>query len=418
MKIALLSIGDEILIGQIVNTNVAWLGTQITDMGFEIVATTTVGDSFQTLVDEIRRLATIADVVIMTGGLGATHDDITKHVWCEVFEDSMVYHQPTIELLNERYVRQRREFTDRNKLHALLPSSCTVLHNSIGSAPGMMTEFKGTLFFSLPGVPSEMEVIFSGSVKNFLELQHSQLGSEVVVYKTVMTSGIVESSLADIIGNPFAFLDEHSSLAFLPSAQGVRLRFGYRALSKQVAEEKIEYILSIVKPKIQQFIYAEADTKLIEVVSNELKNTGKSISTVESCTGGMLGAEFVSISGSSKWFKGGLITYSNQSKLSLVNVQETTLEQFGAVSEEVALEMVQNCQKMFSSDYAVSITGIAGPTGWTDQKPVGLVWVGIATPTKSKAYRFQFGTDRQLNRERSTGTALHLLLQELRSVQL
>jgi nicotinamide-nucleotide amidase len=416
MNIALLSIGDEILIGQIVNTNVAWLGSQITNVGFKIVATTTVGDSFDTIADEIRRLASISDVVIMTGGLGATHDDITKHVWCEVFGDSLAFHQPTLELLNERYIRQGREFTERNKLHAFLPSSCTVLPNSIGSAPGMMTEYNGTLIFSLPGVPYEMKAIFNESVQKFIELRHNQLQTEVVVFKTIMTSGIVESSLADLIGDPKEFLNEHSSLAFLPSAQGVRLRFGYTAKSKQLAEENLEAIINRVKPIIQPYIFAETDQKLIEVVSQLLQKNGKTIATVESCTGGMLGAEFVSISGSSSWYKGGLITYSNQSKTLLVNVRTSLLEEFGAVSEEVAIEMASQCQQLFSTDYAISITGIAGPTGWTDSKPVGLVWIGIATPNGTNAYRFQFGTDRQLNRERSTGTALHLLLKELRNL--
>lgn len=416
MNIALLSIGDEILIGQIVNTNVAWLGSQITNVGFKIVATTTVGDSFYTIADEIRRLASISDVVIMTGGLGATHDDITKHVWCEVFGDKLAFHQPTLELLNERYIRQGREFTERNKLHAYLPSSCTVLPNSIGSAPGMMTEYNGTLIFSLPGVPYEMKAIFNESVLNFLSLRHSELETEVVVFKTIMTSGIVESSLADLIGDPKRFLGENSTLAFLPSAQGVRLRFGTSALSTQEAEAILDSMIAMVKPIIQPYIFAEADTKLIEVVSQLLQQNSKTVSTVESCTGGMLGAEFVSISGSSSYYKGGLITYSNQSKTKIGNVSSSLLEQHGAVSEEVAIEMATQCQKLFSTDFAISITGIAGPTGWTDSKPVGLVWIGIATPNGTKAYRFQFGTDRQLNRERSTGTALHLLLKELRTI--
>lgn len=416
MNIALLSIGDEILIGQIVNTNVAWLGAQVTNKGYKIVATSTVGDSFQTIADDIKRLASISDVVIMTGGLGATHDDITKHVWCEVFSDSLTFHQPTLELLNERYIRQGREFTERNKLHAFLPSSCTVLPNSIGSAPGMMTEYEGTLIFSLPGVPYEMKAIYNESVQNFLALRHSQLETEVVVFKTIMTSGIVESSLADLIGDPSRFLGNNSSLAFLPSAQGVRLRFGTTAMSTQEAEVKLEAMIAIVKPIIQPFIFAEADTKLIEVVSQLLQQYSKTVSTVESCTGGMLGAEFVSISGSSSYYKGGLITYSNQSKTAIGNVNADLIAQNGAVSEEVALEMATQCQKLFSTDYAISITGIAGPTGWTDQKPVGLVWIGIATPNGTVAHRFQFGTDRQLNRERSTGTALHLLLKELRTI--
>lgn len=416
MNIALLSIGDEILIGQIVNTNVAWLGAQVTNKGYKIIATSTVGDSFQTIADEIRRLASISDVVIMTGGLGATHDDITKHVWCDVFGDSLTFHQPTLELLNERYIRQGREFTERNKLHSFLPSSCTVLPNSIGSAPGMMTEYEGTLIFSLPGVPYEMKAIYNESVQNFLALRHSQLETEVVVFKTIMTSGIVESSLADLIGDPSRFLGNNSSLAFLPSAQGVRLRFGTTAMSTQEAEIKLEAMIAIVKPIIQPFIFAEADTKLIEVVSQLLQQHSKTVSTVESCTGGMLGAEFVSISGSSSYYKGGLITYSNQSKTAIGNVNADLITQNGAVSEEVALEMATQCQKLFATDYAISITGIAGPTGWTDQKPVGLVWIGIATPNGTVAHRFQFGTDRQLNRERSSGTALHLLLKELRTI--
>ncbi len=416
MNIALLSIGDEILIGQIVNTNVAWLGAQVTNKGYKIVASSTVGDSFQTIADEIRRLASISDVVIMTGGLGATHDDITKHVWCEVFSDRLAFHQPTLELLNERYIRQGREFTERNKLHAFLPSSCTVLPNSIGSAPGMMTEYEGTLIFSLPGVPYEMKAIYNESVQNFLELRHSQLETEVVVFKTIMTSGIVESSLADLIGDPSQFLGEKSTLAFLPSAQGVRLRFGTSALSTQEAEAMLDTMIAEVKPIIQPYIFAEADTKLIEVVSQLLQQHSKTVSTVESCTGGMLGAEFVSISGSSSYYKGGLITYSNQSKTAIGNVNADLIAVHGAVSEEVALEMATQCQKLFATDYAISITGIAGPTGWTDQKPVGLVWIGIATPNGTKAYRHQFGTDRQLNRERSTGTALHLLLKELRTI--
>lgn len=416
MNIALLSIGDEILIGQIVNTNVAWLGAQVTNKGYKIVATSTVGDSFQMIADEIRRLASISDVVIMTGGLGATHDDITKHVWCDVFGDSLAFHQPTLELLNERYIRQGREFTERNKLHAFLPSSCTVLPNSIGSAPGMMTEYEGTLIFSLPGVPYEMKAIYNESVQNFLELRHSQLETEVVVFKTIMTSGIVESSLADLIGDPSRFLGEKSTLAFLPSAQGVRLRFGTSALSTQEAEATLDKIIAQVKPIIQPYIFAEADTKLIEVVSHLLQHHSKTVSTVESCTGGMLGAEFVSISGSSSYYKGGLITYSNQSKTAIGNVNADLIAEHGAVSEEVALEMATQCQMLFATDYAISITGIAGPTGWTDQKPVGLVWIGIATPNGTKAYRYQFGTDRQLNRERSSGTALHLLLKELRTI--
>jgi len=412
-KISILTIGDEICIGQVTNTNASWIASECTKLGAYITRHVSVGDVMEEMLEEVDRLMKISDFVIVTGGLGPTHDDITKPCLARYFGDVLVFNQDAYDNLEYFLSLRNIKMTVENKSMAYLPSKCKPLFNRNGTAPGMLFENDGACSLaSLPGVPREMMSIMEDHVLPYIAKIIEDKNAEVLLFKTLQTSGIPESILAEKIGDVADFLGD-GTLAFLPSYKGVRLRIGVSSQNFQLAETELEKIENHIRDRAGSYIYGVGDDSLVSVIGHLLRDGGHTLSVAESCTGGLLGAELTKISGSSDYFKGGAIVYSNELKIKVLNVNPDTIKDFGAVSEQTARELAENANKKYETDYSLSITGIAGPTGGNDEKPVGTVWIGMATPDNTITKNYHFGNDREINRERAVGTALNMLYKEL-----
>jgi nicotinamide-nucleotide amidase len=409
MKIAILTIGDELCIGQIINTNAAWMAQACTGIGGIVLRHITIQDGIDILLDELHSLKKEYDCILMSGGLGPTHDDKTKETLLAYFNDELILHEPTLDSLKARARLRGLPLNQRNMDQALVPSTCTVLENPRGTAPGMLFHVDNVIYVSLPGVPSEMKGIMQDHVIPFLRKHIEQEQGKIPYYHTILTKGIPESALADLIGEPDVFLQKDESLAFLPSYQGVRLRLGILSIDPIQAQLRLMEIQEFLKDAIGEYIYGFGNASLLSVTTDLLIQKQCTISVVESCTGGLLGAEFTKQSGSSAYFIGGLQTYSNALKMQLAHVAPESLEQFGAVSKEVAKEMAIGGRNVLNTTYCLSITGIAGPDGGTQEKPVGTVWIGLASEHEVVSKRFNFGNDRAINRERSVMQAIAML---------
>ncbi len=421
MNLALLTIGDEICLGQIVNTNAAWIADQCSRQGWRVLAHSAVGDAIQMIIAECERLSGLADVVIITGGLGPTHDDCTKTALTEWTGDVLVEHKPTLEHL-QYVMRQRgRELNARTAAQAMQPSRSTPLQNDKGTAPGIWLEIerygKPVVIIALPGVPQEMRHLMLDRVLPRLRVYDSQNTSRlahgwVMLYTTLLTTGIVESALADLVGDVQTLL-EGQELAFLPSAAGVKLRITVTAPTRDEAQTLLERLTAKLRSIVEPYIYGTNDDTLEAIVGQRLRERGKTLAVAESCTGGLLGARLTDVAGSSAYFLGGVQCYSNEAKTRFVGVQPETLAQHGAVSEQTAGELASGIRKRFDADYGIAITGIAGPDGGTPDKPVGTVWIGLADAHSTHAEHFVFTNDRTFNRERAVVMALVRLWQHL-----
>ena len=417
MTIALLTIGDEICIGQIVNTNAAWIADACAREGWRVLAHSVVGDELETIIAEFRRLLQIADVVLVTGGLGPTHDDRTKTAFLQFLNDALRQDAATLEHLRELFRVRGRELTPRNAEQAMLPSRCEALRNDQGTAPGMWFRLKAgdalnpsaerdKFMAALPGVPHEMKHLMQERV--LPRLREIYAAEPVMMYTTLMTTGVAESNLADVIGEPSETL-EGQELAFLPSPQGVRLRITVSAPNRAEGAAMLERIESRLREKAGRYIYGKDGERYESVVARALKESGLTVAVAESCTGGLLGAALTETPGASAYFLGGVQCYANEAKVRFCGVKPETLRQFGAVSQETAQELAEGVRSAFRSDIGVSITGVAGPDGGTPEKPVGTIWIGIADANGVKARRFSVGTERTINRERATAAALQFL---------
>ncbi len=408
LKISIISIGDELCIGQVVNTNATWIAEKCTKLGASVVTHSVIGDDKEMLISELNRLSTLSDVIITTGGLGPTHDDITKDILCEYFRCRSKFNQEAYDNVVDIFKRIGRPVTERNRLQAEIPEIATPLKNNNGTAPGIYIELNEKHYFSLPGVPTEAKGLIEDHILSILQNLIVSKKHSVCKYKVLNFVGVPESTLADILEIDETVLNGRS-LAFLPNYKGIRLRLGAISDNIQDADAQIadfeEYILS----RASEYYIGAGDMNIAEAVGNILKEKNLTLSVAESCTAGLLGAYITDISGSSKYFEGGIISYSNQVKISQLDVQAKTLESFGAVSEETAIEMANGIKTKFKTDFGIGITGIAGPTGGTEEKPVGTVWIGICTPTETFAKLFNLGRKRDVTRERAVSMALVLL---------
>ncbi len=409
MNIAILTIGDELCIGQIINTNAAWLAQSCSDIGAHVIRHITIGDSIEALLNELNSLSKEADCIIMSGGLGPTHDDKTKETLAMYFNDTLILDEETLHKLKARARLRGLPLNQRNLDQALLPSQCTILSNPRGTAPGMLFQKDDVIYVSLPGVPSELKGIMNDHVLPHLRSKIEQEHGKKPYFRTILTKGIPESALADLIGDPSAFLEVDDSLAFLPSYHGVRLRIGVLHTDHIAAQKRLDELQTILIEKAGEFVFGYGTDTLLSVTTDLLKKHRKTISVVESCTGGMLGSAFTQQTGTSSYFMGGFLTYSNELKMRLADVSEQSLTRYGAVSKEVAEEMAKGGRIRLQTDYCISITGIAGPDGGSDEKPVGTVWIALANENQVIAKRFNFGGDRAINRERSVAQAISML---------
>lgn len=408
MKFSILTVGDEICIGQVINTNVAWIADKLTSIGYSVFLHSTVPDESEIMKSELDRLINYSDVIVITGGLGPTHDDITKSVLIDYFDDSLVTDKETEKYLESWFAARKRPISEVNKAQALVPSKCTPLKNRVGTAPGLLFDYNGKIIVSLPGVPAEMKYIME---KEFLPVAINyfiQFSKEVQLYLTIKTVGIFESNLAELIGSKDNF-PNGATLAYLPSAGTVRLRIGAKSDSHVNAAEILNKMKSFVISKAEKYIIGYGDDTLQSLIGKQLTGRKLTLAVAESCTGGMLGSAFTDTTGSSAYFKGGVIAYSNEIKTSILRIDKNIIDSYGAVSEQTAREMALNVRQIFGTDYGVSITGIAGPDGGSEEKPVGTIWIGISDSEVTNAYHYIFGNERSLNRERGVSKALELL---------
>ena len=411
MKATIITIGDEILIGQILDTNSRYISRALNAHGIVVAERTSIGDDRTQIVETLDRALSQSEVVIITGGLGPTKDDITKHTLCDYFGSTLRYDETEAEHIRTLLAVRNIAFNDLNRGQAMVPECCTVLHNAHGTAPGMWFEQNGRVVVSLPGVPFEMQHLIDEEVMPRLK---ARFELREIVHRTMITFGIAESILAERIAKWEEALPDYIRLAYLPAPNVVRLRLSaYEVEGKEVRHEidnLFEELRSIIPDNIAGFEEASVE----ELVHNILINRGLTLATAESCTGGAIASKFTAQAGASAYFLCGVVSYSNESKNSVLGVEMSDITQFGAVSEQVAKAMAQGAKGVSGADFAISTTGIAGPTGGSKEKPVGTVWIGVATPEKCYAVCKNCGTDRSQIVSRATAYAIAMLYDELK----
>lgn len=410
MKADIITIGDEILIGQIIDTNSAWIAARLGEIGLCVRRKYSIGDNRDEIVSAVEESLSKCEVTIITGGLGPTKDDITKRVLAEVFDSELVFHQETYERVERMMKARGIAFNELNKGQALVPECCTPLANHKGTAPGMWFERDGRVVISLPGVPFEMEALMVESVLPKIK-EHFALAA--VVHKTAITFGMAESMLAEKIAPWEDSLPSHLHLAYLPSPSQLRLRLSAYDMDQEVASRDIDEAFERLLPTLGDLFVGWGDTTVQSAVAEMLIQRGETLSAAESCTGGTLSAKFTAMSGASEYFWGGVVSYDNSVKENLLGVSRENLEQYGAVSEQVARQMAEGVRRACGTTYGVSTTGIAGPTGGTTDKPVGTVWMAVAGPNGTTAKVVQHGKLRAQNIERAAAAAINMLRLEM-----
>jgi nicotinamide-nucleotide amidase len=409
MNIEILAIGDELLIGQTINTNASWLGQELSKIGARVTRSLVVADDKQRILEAIDQCYPETNCVIITGGLGPTKDDITKHTLCEYFGTTLEIHQPTLAKIEAYFASRNRPMLESNIQQAALPIDCEILTNNYGTAAGMMFEKNGRYCVSLPGVPYEMKGIVMEELIPRL-MQRFQL--KAMYHYTALTQGIGESFLAEQICDWEDRIRERGfGLAYLPSPGLVKLRI--TSYEGKVDQAEIMEFFQELAYRLPEAVFGYENDTLPDVIGSLLKTKGKTIGTVESLTSGLLAQQITSISGASDYFMGSLLTYSNDLKHRLCDVSVNAILTDGAVSEKVAIEMAENGAKKLGVDVCISTTGIAGPSGGSIDKPVGLVWIGLCISGKTIARKFQFGDNRERNIQMTVLSALNWLRFEL-----
>lgn len=413
VKVKVISIGDEILIGQIVNTNSAYINEKLHCIGIKVSKVVTIGDNRQDLLDELYdSLQHNYDITLITGGLGPTHDDITKPILVEFFNDELVLDEKVLEKVKSIFANRNVVMPETNIGQAMKPSKSKIIWNEHGTAPGLLIEVQNRIFVAMPGVPFEMKSMIDNSVIPLIKEMYLQNPEYHYRTTTLLTSGIGESILFEMIGNIDELL-QGQKMAFLPSPLGVRLRIDVKAKTESETDNEIRRIEKILFERVGEFIYGRNDDTIEEITGKILKEKGLTISAAESCTGGFISQRITDISGSSEYFKGAIISYSNDVKENLVLVDGGLLREKGAVSSEIAMEMAKGVRKVLQTDIGISATGIAGPAGATETKPVGLTYIAIAIGNKVYSKELLLGDNRHRNRIRAAQAALELLRQEL-----
>ena len=411
MNATIITIGDEILIGQIVDTNSVSIAKHLNNIGIVIDRKLSIGDRRDAIIESLTEAMTTTDIVIVTGGLGPTKDDITKHTLAQMFHSELEYNATEGDHIRTLLERRGIPFTELNRGQAMLPKCCTVLHNAHGTAPGMWFDTpRGGALISLPGVPFEMEHLMEDEVIPRLKARYS-LSS--IVHSTLITRGIPESLLAERIEGWEDALPEWLHLAYLPAPNVVRLRLSAYEVDKEQAEREITHQFELLREIIGDNIVGFEGATLEQHVHRILTERGKTLAIAESCTGGAIASKFTAMAGASNYLLGGVVAYSNEVKESILGVDPVSIACFGAVSEVVALEMAEGVRRTTGADYAIATTGIAGPTGGSKHKPVGTVWMAIATPEGSRAVMRNSGTDRGQIISRASAYAIEMLYEEL-----
>ena len=406
MKSIIITIGDEILIGQILDTNSRYISQALNRLGIVVAERTSVGDNAEQIVSTLDRALAATDVVIITGGLGPTKDDITKHTLARYFGSELVYKEQVAEFVRELLARRGIDFNELNRGQAMVPACCTVLHNAHGTAPGMWFEQDDKVVISLPGVPFEMVHLIDDIVVPKLR---ERFDLKAIVHRTMITSGIAESILAERIAAWEDALPEMLHLAYLPAPNIVRLRLSAYEVDGASVEAIIDNQFELLRKIIPEAIVGFEDATVEQLVHNALIANKKTLSVAESCTGGAIAQKFTAMAGASAYFHTGVVAYSNEAKADILGVNADDIARYGAVSEQVAIQMAEGVRRVGKSDYGISTTGIAGPSGGSAEKPVGTVWIGIATPKGAFAVLKNCGTDRGQIVQRATAYAIQML---------
>ncbi len=406
MTAEILSIGDELLIGQVVNSNATWLGEKLTDSGVDVQRVVTLSDSRLDIQEAVLAAATRADLVIVTGGLGPTHDDITKAAIAELYGVELVFHQEILDELRARYDRAGLAMSPSNRSQAEVPRGFEVLANRHGSAPGLLREAEGSTLVILPGVPREMKDLME---EHILPRIRARADRRVVVRRSLLTTGIAESRLHDSLGELDAWLARGCLLAYLPSIHGVRMRITASGPDEAAARELAHDFETYIRGHAGRYIYGVDDQTLEGAVGRLLADIGWSVGTAESCTGGLVASRLTDVAGSSAYVLGSVVAYDDKIKQSVLGVDEGDLESFGAVSKEVVAAMAEGIRSVMGADVGLAVSGIMGPGGGTEEKPVGTVWMAVVTPESRRVIRVGLRHDRLENKARSATAALNLL---------
>lgn len=407
MKVYLITIGDEILIGQVTDTNAAFMAQQLSEQGHEIVEKMSVPDTFPGILGGIERAMALADVVLLTGGLGPTKDDITKQVLAQYFESEMVFHEPTWEAIQAIFRRFGREPKDSHRHQCFLPAKAIVLPNERGTAPGMLLEKAGKILISMPGVPYEMRALVRNAV--IPELERREGRSEMIAYRTLLTAGEGESWIAARLETLENDLPEHIKLAYLPHLGTVRLRLTAKGSDPDRLNKELDELQTQAESLLGDLIYDYGDISLAESVGNTLKEKGWQLATAESCTGGQIAGKITANAGSSAYFRGSVVAYDNAVKTDLLGVAPTIINRDGAVSEACVRAMAEGVLRTTGAQVSIATSGIAGPGGGTEEKPVGTIWMAVSNGERTEAQLLKAGKDRRRNIEYTSLRALNML---------
>ena len=412
MKATIVTIGDEILIGQITDTNSGYIAAALDKIGVQTVEMLSISDDKKHILNTFTSLQNKVDFVIITGGLGPTKDDITKHTIAEYFEDKLVRNQVVEDHIVALFANTLKlQASQVNKDQALVPSKCQILFNAVGTAPGMWLEKENTVFVSMPGVPYEMKYIIENELIPKIVKEYER---PYIVHKTIMTYGQGESVIADRIEDFENNLPNFIKLAYLPSPGRVRLRLTARGTNKNILVTTIEKLIFDLKQLIGDIIVGYSDDESIEVmIGRQLLKMGLTVSVAESCTGGKIAQKFTSIIGSSAYFKGGIVSYATQTKIDILKISQKIIQKYSVVSAEVATAMAQSVQKLMKTDYAIATTGEAGPNRGDSDAVLGTVFIAIATPSETIVQEFTFGQPREKVIDRAANKAFEMLYKEI-----
>ena len=401
----IITIGDELLIGQVIDTNSAWMAQELNKAGIRVVRRVAVGDVWAEIWNALDEEQQHADIILITGGLGPTSDDITRPLLCKYFDGKMIVNEDALQNVLDIFTKLNRPIIERNLLQAEVPDTCKVILNKRGTAPGMWFEKNGKIFISLPGVPHEMK----GMMDEVIPELCRHFTFPHIAHRTLLTAAVGESFLAELIKDFEAILPAHIKLAYLPNYGMVRLRLSSTGMNKESIDNEIDGLFIQLQLLVKEYMVTNMDEPLEKLIGRLLTDKGKTLCTAESCTGGYIAHLLTSIAGSSKFYDGSVISYSYKAKEDLLQVDKNILETKGAVSEEIVTQMAMGALKNIGSDYVIAVSGIMGPDGGMPDKPVGTVWVAIGSKNKIEAKKLSFRFDRTRNIQLTATTALNLL---------
>ncbi len=406
MNAQIITIGDELLIGQTIDTNSAFIGSELSSIGFDITRKISIHDRRDDILQTFSGVTGKTELVLVTGGLGPTSDDITKQTICEFFDTRLVLNKSALTMIEEMMRRRGGQMNENNRMQAMVPESCRVIQNERGTAPGMLFEKDKTMFIFMPGVPFEMKYMMT---EHILPMLKERFTSQVIIHKNIMTYGAPEARLAEMLSGFEKELPGEISLAYLPSSGVIKLRLTAKGTDRDLLTGIIVEQVKKLYRTIPELIYGEDEKSLEKVIGELLKERKQTVSTAESCTGGKIAEMITSIAGSSAYYKGSVIAYDNSLKKHLLGVPDDLIKKYGAVSRQVVEQMALGARKLMGTDFSVATSGIAGPDGGTDSKPVGMVWIAVSSDKGTIAEKYIYGSERIQNILRFSNAALNLL---------